>query len=128
MILVDASVLIDYLRTKDAKLDRIFRNEPVAVCGITRSEILAGARGANDRQRLLLFLARFHQILTSESSWDIAGDNLAALNASGLNVPVPDVVVVTIGIENNLEVWARDAHFRKMQTILPALKLFQEPP
>lgn len=128
MILVDASVLIDYLRTKDAKLDQIFRKEPVAVCGVTRSEILAGARSAKDRQRLLLFLARFQQVLTPESAWETAGDNLAAFYAGGLTVPLPDALVATIGFENAFEVWARDAHFPTMQTILPALKLFQEPP
>ena len=45
MILVDASVLIDFLRTKEPKLDGLFRSLPVAVCGATRVEILAGARG-----------------------------------------------------------------------------------
>jgi predicted nucleic acid-binding protein len=128
MILVDASVLIDFLRTKDMKLGRLFRTEPVAVCGVTRSEVLAGARIAKDRQKLMRFLARFHQVLTSESNWDIVGDNLAALYARGISVPYPDAVVATLGIENSLEVWARDPHFIMMQTVLPRLKLFQEPP
>ena len=39
MILVDAGVLIDFLRTKDPKLVRLFRSLPVAVCGVTRAEI-----------------------------------------------------------------------------------------
>lgn len=42
MILVDAGVLIDFLRIKDPKLGRLFRSEPVAICGVTRAEILAG--------------------------------------------------------------------------------------
>ncbi len=60
MILVDSGVLIDFLRTKDAKLDRHFRSLPVAVCGVTRAEILCGARGNADRRKLLAFL--FQQI------------------------------------------------------------------
>jgi predicted nucleic acid-binding protein len=128
MILVDTGVLIDFLRTKDPKLDQLFRKELVAVCGVTRAEILAGYRNARDRQRLLRFLARFHLALTLESYWDLVGDNLAALYAHGLTVPFPDAVIATVGIENDIEVWARDPHFLAMQKVLPRLKLFQEPP
>jgi predicted nucleic acid-binding protein len=73
MILVDAGVLIDFLRTKDSKLDGLFRSLPVAVCGGTRAEILAGARCSNDRQRLLLFLNRFQQVSSPDSCWDLIG-------------------------------------------------------
>jgi predicted nucleic acid-binding protein len=128
MILVDASVLIDYLRTKDPKLDKQFRTSTVAICGVTRAEILAGARSAKDRVRLVGFLARFHQAPTPETWWDLVGDNLAALYARGVSVPFPDAVVATVGIENDVEVWARDPHFPIMQTALPRLKLYKEPP
>jgi predicted nucleic acid-binding protein len=128
MILVDTSVLIDFLRTKDPKLDGLFRSLPVAICGVTRAEILAGSRGGKDRQRLLLFLNRFQQVRSPESCWDLVGDNLAALNARGISVPFPDAVIATLGIENDIEVWARDPHFPTMQKILGRLKLFQEPP
>jgi predicted nucleic acid-binding protein len=128
MILVDTGVLIDYLRTKDPKLDRLFRAEEVAICGVTHAEVFAGARSAKDRQRLLRFLGRFHQVLTPESCWDVIGDNLAALYARGVTVPFPDAVIATLGIENDIEVWARDPHFRTKQQVLPRLKLFQEPP
>jgi predicted nucleic acid-binding protein len=50
MILVDAAVLIEYQRTADAKLAALFRSLPVAICGVTRAEILRGARNPADRQ------------------------------------------------------------------------------
>ncbi len=37
MILVDASVVIDYVRGKDAKLRKLLPQQPVAVCGVTRA-------------------------------------------------------------------------------------------
>jgi|SRR5262245_49588981 len=128
MILVDSGVLIDYLRTKDPKLGRLFQSEPVAVCGMTRAEILAGARGAKDRQRLVHFLSTFQQVPIPEAFWDLIGDNRAILYAAGITVPLPDVVVATLGIENDIEVWSRDPHFPLMQKALPRLKLYQEPP
>ncbi len=128
MILVDTGVLIDFLRTKDLKLDGLFRSLPVAVCSVTRAEILAGARGAGDRQRLLQFLGTFQQIAIPETLWDLVGDTLAALYTRGVTVPFPDAVIATVAMENDIEVWARDPHYPMMQPILPRLKLFQEPP
>jgi predicted nucleic acid-binding protein len=128
MILVDAGVLIDFLRTKEAKLGRLLRSEPVAICGVTRAEILAGARHPRDRQRLMQFLGAFQQVATSEPLWDLAGDTLATLYAGGITVPFPDALVAAIAIANAFEVWARDPHFPMMQKLLPHLKLFQESP
>jgi predicted nucleic acid-binding protein len=128
MILVDAGVLIDFLRTKEAKLGRLFRSEPVAICGVSRAEILAGARNPRDRQRLMQFLGAFQQVATPEPLWDLTGDTLATLYAGGITVPFPDALVATIAIANDFEVWAPDPHFPIMQKILPHLKLFQEPP
>jgi predicted nucleic acid-binding protein len=128
MILVDAGVLIDFLRTKDPKLDQLFRTTQAAICGVTRAEVLAGVRGVRDHQRLVNFLNTFQQIPTPERFWDLIGDNLADLYANGITVPVPDAVIATVGIENDIEVWARDPHFLLMQRVLHRLKLFQEPP
>lgn len=128
MILTDTGVLINFLRTKDAKLDHLLRTLPVAICGAVRAEILAGARNAKDRQRLATFLQPFQYVPLPESSWDRVGDNLAVLYAAGVSVPFADAVIATLGIENDVEVWARDPHYPLIQKHLPALKLFQEPP
>jgi predicted nucleic acid-binding protein len=128
MILVDSGVLIDFLRTKDPKLGALFRARPVAVCGVVRTEILRGARGSSDRQKLILFLRPFLHVATPETVWDLAGDNLASLRTVGLTIPMSDALIATLGIANDLEVWARDPHFPMIQTVLPALRLFAEPP
>jgi predicted nucleic acid-binding protein len=43
-------------------------------------------------------------------------------------VPFPDVVLATVAIANGIELWTRDKHFALIQGVLPALRLFQEPP
>jgi predicted nucleic acid-binding protein len=128
MILVDTSVVIDYTRGKDPKLQALVQTKPVAVCGVVRAEILCGARTAAQRSNLLVELAPFQSVATPELVWDVIGDNFAELRRNGLTVPLADVVVATLGIENAIEVWARDPHFPAMQMVLPRLKLFQEPP
>jgi hypothetical protein len=75
----------------------------VAICGATGAQILAGARSTIDRNKLTLFLGRFHQAQTPESWWGSVGENLAALNARGLSVPFGDAVIVTVGMESDIQ-------------------------
>ena len=128
MILVDTSVVIDYARGKDAKLTALLPTVSVAVCGIVRAELLHGARDPRHRANLLALLAPFNQLTIPDSIWDIVGDNLATLRSSGVTIPFADAVIATLGIESNMEVWTRDPHFAAIQTMLPSLLLYREPP
>jgi predicted nucleic acid-binding protein len=128
MILVDTSIVIDYARGKDAKLQALLPTLPVAVCGITRAEVLHGTRDPAHRKNLLTVLAAFRQVAIPDSLWDRVGDHLAALRAAGITVSFQDVIIATVAIVNNIELWTRDQHFSLMQAVLPQLRLFQEPP
>ena len=44
MILVDTSVVLGYLKQPDPKVLGLFQAHQAAVCGITRAEVLHGAR------------------------------------------------------------------------------------
>lgn len=83
MILVDANVVIAYLKKPDPKVLNLFQTHHAAVCGITRAEVLHGARNPTDRQRLIQALNVFAQIAIPDSMWDAVGDALAALRAAG---------------------------------------------
>lgn len=128
MILVDSNVVIDYARGKDPALQTLFSSLTLGVCGVVRAEVLAGWRSAQDRAKLLAILNGSTQVSTPDSIWDAVGDNLAELGRNGLIVPIPDAVIATLGIALDIEVWSRDKHFPSIQQILPALKLFEEPP
>jgi predicted nucleic acid-binding protein len=128
VILADTSVVIDYAQGKDPKVTALIRQLPVAVCGIVRAELFNGARNPAHRGKLFTLLAPFTSVPILETVWDMVGDNLAALRRRGVTIPLPDVVIATLGIFQDVEVWARDAHFPAMQPVLSQLKLFQEPP
>ncbi len=53
MILVDAMVLVDYLRQGDPALLALMQVNGAEFCGVTRAEILRGARGPKHRLKLL---------------------------------------------------------------------------
>jgi predicted nucleic acid-binding protein len=128
MILVDTSVVIDWSQGRDANLRVLLPSLPVAVCGVTQAEVLHGSRDRAHRQQLLADLATFQFLPMPDALWITVGDNLAALRRNGITVPLADAVIATLGIENDIEVWARDPHFPAMHIVLPRLKLFQEPP
>jgi len=128
MTLLDASIIIDCLRAKDLQLLAKMKSIGGAVCGVTRAEILSGARGPRDRMRLVMILDGFQQLFIPDAMWDEIGDVQAQLRASGVTVPLADAVLTTIALAINEEVWARDIHFPKVQQVLPALKLYRESP
>jgi predicted nucleic acid-binding protein len=128
MILTDTSVVIDFVRTSDARLARIISTYQAAVCGVTRAEVLNGARDPAHRQQLLLKLASFALVPIPDTAWDVVGDNLALLRRGGVTIPFPDAVIATVAIINDLELWTHDLQFQHIQRVLPALRLFQEPP
>ena len=128
MILADTSVVIDFLRTADAKMRSIVVSHDAAICGVTRAEVLNGSRSPQHRGKLIRGLALFQQVSIADALWDQVGDNLGTLRKKGVTVPFPDVVIATVAIENDVELWARDAQFLLIQRVLPRLRLFQEPP
>jgi predicted nucleic acid-binding protein len=128
VILADTTVIVDYVRGKAAKLMGHLPTLSVAICGVVRAELLCGARDTSHRGTLLTLLATLHQVSIPDDLWDKVGDNLATLRKKGVTVPFPDAVIATLGIDNDLEVWARDPHFPTMQQHLLRLRLYQEPP
>jgi predicted nucleic acid-binding protein len=128
MTLLDASIVIEALRAHDVHLMGRMNSVGGSVCGVTRAEILSGARGVKDRTKLLTILDGFQQVEIPDALWDDIGDLLATLRASGVTVPIADAVLATIAMKLDVEIWTRDTDFANMQRVSPALKLYRESP
>ncbi|HET6572834.1 MAG TPA: hypothetical protein VFG68_04470 [Fimbriiglobus sp.] len=128
MILVDNSVVVEYQRSADPKLLHLFQTLSVGVCGLTRAEFLHGGRSPAERAFYMRILALFGSVSIPDALWGTVGDNLALLRSKGVTIPFADVAVATVAIANGYELWARDHHFPLVQSVLPALRLFVEPP
>lgn len=126
MTLLDASPIIDYLRSKDPNLLAEMKQVNGTICGVTRSEILSGARSAGDRGKLVSFLDCLNQVEIPQPMWDDIGDVQSQLRAAGVTIPLTDTVLVTIALALDIEVWARDAHYKAARGVIPALKLYSE--
>ena len=128
MILLDTSVVVDWLRYKDAKVAWHIGRSPLVVCGVTRTEILHGARDAGHRSSLAQSLDMFLQVDFQPRFWDEAGDLAATLRSCGFALPFADVLIAAVAIGTSLPLWTRDKHFTEMSQAIPALKLFVDSP
>jgi predicted nucleic acid-binding protein len=124
MILADTSIVIDFFRGADPTLQRILIDEPAAICGITRSEALHGARSPQERATIFAGLDLFKQISIVDSDWDEVGDLLASLRSAGIAVPMADAVIASVAMSRGLALWTRDAQFGLIQRVVPKLQLF----
>jgi predicted nucleic acid-binding protein len=97
------------------------------ICGVTRAEILHGARTPADVKDLHNALDSFLQLPIQEATWDHLGLHLATLRSRGLPMPFQDVLLATVALDHNTELWSYDSHFRSIQGILSDLKLFEGP-
>jgi hypothetical protein len=77
--LLDSSVLIDALRPADPRFRQLFTAHGAAVCGVTKAEVLYGARDQSDYRRLEAALAQFSNIVFPESLSAQVGHNLFLL-------------------------------------------------
>ena len=68
MTLVDTSILITYIRKRSAAIKRIFATGQVTIAGVTRAEVLHGAKDAADRTRLIAFLDEFNTLPAPEAA------------------------------------------------------------
>jgi predicted nucleic acid-binding protein len=128
MILADTTLAIEYLRRPTPRLIKIIQDQQAAICGVTVAEVYAGARSAADFTRFDTTLALFGSVPVPLDIWPRLGRNIAALGAAGITVPFPDIIIATLAIDLDVELWQRDHHFPLIQTVLPKLKLFTEPP
>jgi predicted nucleic acid-binding protein len=127
MILIDASVLVRYLRTASPAIREVLASADCAICGVTRAEILHGARNTKDAKDLREAMDAFVQLPIQDATWDHLGDQLALLRARGLPMPFQDVLLAVVAIDHEAELWSYDAHFRTIQGVAGKLQLFDGP-
>lgn len=126
MILTDATIIVSFLRTPTSNVEKILTSGEAAICGVTRAEILYGAKSEKNLKDLIRILDEFVHVPVDEEIWDELGINLQKLRTRGITAPFQDVLIATVAIKNGLELWSYDKHFSLIQKFLPQLRLFSE--
>jgi predicted nucleic acid-binding protein len=121
MILVDTSVWISFFREKSSSvakaLDTLLEEGEVCICGLIEAELIPGLR-QNDRRRVQALLAGVRHVEIPSDIWsDIIKIQESAL-AQGLGpFSIPDLLLASLAINNNLPIFSLDKHFQILSRV-----------
>ena len=124
MILVDTNVIIDFWNTPNDVAAKIFEDNEIATCGVIKTELLRGSNSEGQFSQMEEALNDFIYLPFSEKDWISLSKQFITLKQNGLAVPFQDAMIAYLAIKHNCELWTNDKHFKLMQVVLPALRLF----
>ena len=131
MILVDASVWIDFLTAAHSKHQAhlsalIHVVGSIGIPGPVIQEVLQGIRAEHTFHRLEGHLKQFPAVHASTETYIIAARLYRTLTAKGSTIPPGDVTIAAIAIEAEHELYTLDHHFHRIAAHSP-LRLYRPP-
>lgn len=122
-IIVDTSIWIEYFKDKaeiTAIIDKGFLAGSVYMAGPVVSELLQGVKTEKEFERLLGCIDAVPFIDSNFEDWRLAGSISFRLRKDGLTIPLTDLIIAAISINNNAYVYSLDNHFK----LIPEVRLF----
>jgi predicted nucleic acid-binding protein len=132
MVLVDTSILMDYLRGADNDaVDRfqqiLDNNIPFGISPLTYLEVLQGTRTEKDFATVKSYLEthRFFGLLDEKESYAAAARIYFDCRKKGITInSTVDCLIAQTAIENDLALLHNDADFNRMRRVAP-LKIYE---
>ena len=118
-VLIDTSVWVSYFRktggeeVKAAVQEALLENR-VATCWTVQAELLVGARGWGEFERLNALFSSLLHIPMGESLWEESSRLGFELRRKGLTVPLPDLLIAQASMVGESELWHADTHYEAM--------------
>ena len=123
MVLADTCIWIDFFRGKNPRITSRFRElirtGQVALAGVVLAEVIQGISSADEQGLVVDHFLSLTYFETTRQTWEKAGTLSKLLRSRGITVPLTDLVLAAIAIENDIEVYTTDSHFTK----IPGLRL-----
>ena len=133
MILIDTSVLIDFLKERNTeavqKFDSILQNKiPYGINAFVYQELLQGAATEKDFIRLKTYLDSqiFYKLQDGRASYASAAKLYFQCRKAGIVIrSTIDCLIAQTAIENNLDLLHSDKDFDRMATVIKKLKIYR---
>lgn len=127
--LIDSSVWISYYRPHDnkdlkIKVSEAIKNDSVAVCGLVKTEVLQGTANLQDFDLINDDFNAFHYFKMSDDYYERAARLAFKLRRKGFTVPVIDLLIAMIAIQNDLILWHQDNHYELIKNAEPLKSIF----
>lgn len=119
-VLADTSAWIEFFKQKSAignRLEALLIEDSVWVCGVVIFELLQGVKSDTEKSKILNALSNLKYTEMSKPLWQKSADISSKLKKNGVTVPLSDICIAAIAIENNLAVLTLDSHFKQIPGI-----------
>lgn len=123
-ILTDTSVWIEFFKSKSKigdRLEHLLIENSIWTCGIIMFELLQGVKSEPEKAKILDKLSSLPYVEMANILWQKSAELSISLKKEDLNLPLSDIFISAIAIENNLSVFTIDKHFEQ----IPNLKLYR---
>ena len=123
-VLADTSIWIEFFKPESPigkRLESLIVKNSVRICGIVLFELLLGVKSEGEKTKILEALLNLEYVEMSKSLWQKSADISASLKKNGLTLPLSDIFIASIAIENNLSVFTLDSHFEQ----IPNVKIYK---
>jgi predicted nucleic acid-binding protein len=132
VILLDTSVLIDYLKGNSSKPANLFdevldKKIPYGICGFVYQELLQGARTVYELRKLKEYLEPlpFFDLQYGKESYEKAAFLNFQCRRKGLTIrSTIDLLIAEIAIENKLFLLHNDSDFDAISGVVKELKIY----
>jgi len=116
LVLIDTSVWIqaDSLKANSevkSKVLLLLDKDRAAACGIIIAELLCGAKTPTNYEELKIDIEGIHYLNTPENIWLKAAQMSFDLRKKGISIPLTDILIACIAIDNNCSLLHLDKHF-----------------
>ena len=119
-ILVDTTIWIEFFRGRSKIADdfeMLLMENAVCICGIVMFEVLRGIKSEGEKNRILSILASLPYIEMTKKLWQSAAELSVSAKLKGMNLPLSDIFIAAIAIENDLPIYTVDKHFTQISNL-----------
>jgi len=123
-VIVDTSVLISFFKGTDKyvkEVTKLLQTNRLFITGIVIAELLQGIKNPEEEKRVSFLIDAIGTIELTTDIWIKAGHVSSSLRRRGISLPLTDVAIAALAIENNLSVFTIDKHYKK----IPDLKIYK---
>lgn len=132
MVLIDTSVIINYLKNVDDQYTNtltflIDNKYPIGINNYIYQEILQGAKSEKEYEILKQYLNQFHFYqMSGKSSYEAAAMMNVQCRNSGITIrSTIDLLIAQTAIENDILLLTYDSDFYNMAKVIPQLRIFE---
>ena len=124
-VLIDTSIWIEFFNKDSTQpgdlLKEMLLEGRATTAGIILAELLQAARIEKEFEAILSIVSAVPVLEANLETWVQAGRISFGLRRKGITIPVTDVVIGALALQNDCQVFSLDPHFEK----IPNLKRFE---